>query len=414
MLTREPLLIIDDDAGQRLLLEAILAELPYALTITGSAAEALDAFEKLNHKVVICDIHLPGDVSGTEILKRLMERPQPPVVIMLTVEKGIRQIIDTLRLGAYEYVLKPTDPRELRSIVQQAFDHAHSEELQRNAEKERIRRVETQLASKRVAEGLLRRQNDKFARALFGNIHTSFTQGKGVGAMTTLVSMLAGSPKTPDGKNYLIATEILDMILDNQTAVNDMISLFGELQLLVSQDFVLFDVTLGEFHSIIRDTIYELKPMADLQGHRVVLSDLNPRFVGGRLRLNWEFMRKALKELLLNAFKFSPPQTTVTVLVEYLYTRVQITVLNSPLSGNADEPGGIPEEFRKVIFEPFFRLSRVVHEQYGTLEYGLGLTFVEKIVQMHQGSIISSTIRNFENEGREPADLVAFEIELPS
>ena len=41
MLTREPLLIIDDDAGQRLLLEAILAELPYALTITGSAAEAL-------------------------------------------------------------------------------------------------------------------------------------------------------------------------------------------------------------------------------------------------------------------------------------------------------------------------------------------------------------------------------------
>ena len=167
----------------------------------------------------------------------------------------------------------------------------------------------------RVAEGLLRRQNDKFARALFGNIHTSFTQGKGVGAMTTLVSMLAGSSKTPDGKNYLIATEILDMILDNQTAVNDMISLFGELQLLVSQDFVLFDVTLGEFHSIIRDTIYELKPMADLQGHRVVLSDLNPRFVGGRLRLNWEFMRKALKELLLNAFKFSPPQTTVTVRV---------------------------------------------------------------------------------------------------
>lgn len=414
MLTREPLLIVEDDPVQQALLEKILAELPYALTITGNASEALDAFDKLGHKVVVCDIHLPGEIPGTEILKRLMERPKPPVVIMLTVETGIRQIIETLRLGAYEYILKPADPGELQTIVTQAFDHAHSEELERNAEKERIRRVETQLASKRVAEGLLRRQNDKFAKALFGNIHTSFTQGKGVGAMTTLVSMLAGSPKTPDGKNYLIATEILDMILDNQTAVNDMIGLFGELQLLVSQDFVLFDVTLGEFHSIVRDTIYELKPMADLQGHRVVLSELNPRFAGGRLKLNWEFMRKALKELLLNAFKFSPPETTVTVLVEYLYTRVQVTILNTPLPGSADEPAGIPEEYRKIIFEPFFRLSRVVHEQYGTLEYGLGLTFVEKIVQMHQGNIVCSTIRNFENEGREPADLIAFEIELPS
>ncbi len=414
MLAREPLLIVDDDPVQQALLERILTGMPYALTITGNATEALDAFEKLNHKVVICDVHLPGDISGTEILKRLMEKPKPPVVIMLTVENGIRQIIDTLRLGAYDYVLKPAEAKELQQIVTNAFDHAHSDELLRNTEKDRVQRLETQLATKRVAEGLMRRQNDKFAKALFGNIHTSFTQGKGVGAMTTLVSMLAGSQKAPDGKNYLIPTDILDMILDNQTAVNDMIGMFGELQLLVSQDFVLFDVTLGEFHSIIRDTIYELKPQADLQGNRVVLSELNPRFSGGHLKLNWEFMRKGLKELLLNAMKFSPPGSTVTVLVEYLYTRVQVTILNMPLPGSVDEPAGIPEEFRRIIFEPFFRLSRVVHEQYGTLEYGLGLTFVEKIVQMHRGDIRCTTIRDFENEGRETADLIAFEIELPS
>lgn len=414
MLTREPLLIVEDDPLQQALLERILTGLPYALTITGNAHEALDAFEKLGHKVVICDVHLPGDISGTEILRRLMEKENPPVVIMLTIDDGIRQIIDTLRLGAYDYVLKPAEPKEFQQIITRAFDHAHSEELLRNTEKDRVRRMETQLATKRVAEGLMRRQNDKFARALFGNIHTSFTQGKGVGAMTTLVSMLAGSPKTPDGQNYLVPIDVLDMILDNQTAVSDMIGMFGELQLLVSQDFVLFDVSLGEFHGIIRDMIYELKPMADLQGHRIVLSDLNPRFSGGRLRLNWEFMRKGLRELLLNAVKFSPPETTVTVLVEYLYTRTQVTVLNKPLPATQDEPGGIPEEFRKLIFEPFFRLSRVVHEQYGTLEYGLGLTFVEKIVQMHKGEIRCATIRDYENENHEAADLIAFEIELPS
>jgi DNA-binding response OmpR family regulator len=414
MLTREPLLIVDDDPVQQALLERILTGLPYALTISGSAGEALDAFDKLNHKVVICDIHLPGDISGTEILKRLMEKEKPPVVIMLTSETGIRQIIDTLRLGAYDYVLKPADPKEFQQIVTKAFDHAHTSELLRNTEKERVQRMESQLATKRVAEGLMRRQNDKFAKALFGNIHTSFTQGKGVGAMTTLVSMLAGATKTADGKNYLVATDVLDMILDNQTAVSDMIGMFGELQLLVSQDFVLFDVSLGEFHAIIRDTIYGLKPMAEQRGHRIVLSELNPRFSGGRLKLNWELMRKGLKELILNAMKFSPPETTVIILVEYLYTRVQVTILNTPLLATADEPAGVPEESRKAIFEPFFRLSRVVHEQYGTLEYGLGLTFVEKIVQMHKGEIRCTTIRDFENEDRAAGDLIAFEIELPS
>ena len=125
-------------------------------------------------------------------------------------------------------------------------------------------------------------------------------------------------------------------------------------------------------------------------------------------------MRKVLKELLLNALKFSPPETVVTVLVEYLYTRVQVTILNAPLPGSADEPSGIPEEFRKAVFEPFFRLSRVVHEQYGTLEYGLGLTFVEKVVQMHKGDIRCTTIRDFKHQDGETPELIAFEIELPS
>ena len=189
MLTREPLLIVDDDPVQQALIEKILSGLPYALTLTGNAEEALNAYDKLNHKVVICDIHLPGDVSGTEILKRLMEKPGAPVVIMLTVEHGIRQIIETLRIGAYDYVVKPADPRELQLIVQRAFDHAHSEELLRNTERDRVQRLETQLATKRVADGLVRRQNDRFARALFGNIHTSFTQGKGIGHQAAALAL---------------------------------------------------------------------------------------------------------------------------------------------------------------------------------------------------------------------------------
>jgi len=412
MTKKQPLLIIEDDPVHHTLLEKALSHQPYSLTLAGNADEAFRAFEKLGHRVVLCDIHLPGEVSGTDILRRLMQAPNPPVVIMITSDNGTTHIIETFKLGAQDYLIKPVQDAELQQAIRRAFDLVHTRDMLVQTEKARLAKLEQQLATKRVTDLLIRRQNDKFAKALFGNIHTSFTQGKGIGALTTLVSMLAGSPLTPDGRNYQIPKDVLDMIFENQSSVNQMIDIFGELQLLVSQDFVLHEVMLEEFHKIIGDIVYELQPLAAFESHRLVLSELAPRFNGVPLHLNWEFMRKAIRELLLNAMKFSPPGSPVTVLVESLYTRLLITILNSPLPATSDDPAGIPEEFRRVIFDPFFRISRVVHERYGTLEYGLGLTYVEKVIQMHKGSIRCLTVEE-QSGGQEARELIAFEIELP-
>jgi signal transduction histidine kinase len=189
--------------------------------------------------------------------------------------------------------------------------------------------------------------------------------------------------------------------------------MFSELHLLVSQDLVLHDVTLGEFHKIVSDLIFELTPMIELRRHVVVLSELPPRFSGEVLKMNWEFMRKALRELLINALKFSEDESTITVLIEYKFTRVLVSVLNEPLRTNVQGIQGIPEEYRKLVFEPFFRISRVVREQYRTLEYGLGLTLVDKIVHMHHGKIRCTTLQNFLAGEGNATELVAFEIELP-
>lgn len=414
MSRKQPVLILEDDPVQQALIERMLADYPYALTMAGTADEAVAAFEKLHHTVALLDIQMPSGNSGIDVLRKLMDSSRPPVSVMLTGEADLQKVIESMRVGAYDFVIKPVDAQNLRGIVERAFHSAHTAELARTAEQERRRKLDAQLATKHVAERLLRRENDKFAKALFGNIHTSFSQGRGVGVMTTLVSMLAGTPLSADGQHYLVGKDVLDMIMDNQAAVSDMIQTFSELQILVSQDMVLFDMSLGEFHGIVRDLVFEMQPVTNLRGHRILLSDLPARFTGVPLKINWEYFRKALRELLLNAMKFSPENSTITILVEYLFSRVLITVLNQPAQISREESMGIPEEFRKVIFEPFFRLSKVVHEQYKTLEYGLGLTLVEKVVNMHQGHIRCTTLKDhfLSSEGDE--ELIAFEIELPS
>lgn len=413
MLRKKTLLLVEDDPVQQALLERMLSVLPYSLTLAGSAEEAMSAFLKIRHEVVLCDINLPGDMSGVDLLRQLKETPHPPVVVMLTVETVIRRVIETMRLGAYDYLLKPVQQSELEHVLARAFAYAQSEVTARIAERERAEYHEKRLASRQIAEQLVRRQNDKFAKALFGNMFTSFSQGRGVGSLTTLVAMLAGSQLSEDQKSYLVPKDILDLIFDNQDAVNAMIEMFSELHLLVSQDFVLHDVSLGEFHKIVSDLIFEMGPIIKIRRHVVVLSDLPPRFSGEILKLNWEFMRKALRELIINALKFSEEETTVTVLIEYRFTRVLVTVLNEPIRSDSDYVQGIPEEYRKLVFEPFFRISRVVREHYRTLEYGLGLTLVDKIVYMHRGKIRCSTLQNYIQGEMTATDLVSFEIELP-
>lgn len=391
----------------------MLSALPYALTIVGSAEQALDALQKVRYEVILCCLELTQGMSGVEFLQALSGTPQPPVTLMLAEKSAAEKIIAAVRLGAYDFLLKPVQSRELDEALSRAFAHAQAEAAAQWAERERAEHAAKRLASYQVAEKLVRRQNDKFTRALFGNMFTSFSQGRGVGSLTTLVSMLSGAKLSDDGQNYLIPKDILDLIQDNQSVVNAMIAMFSELHLLVSQDLVLHDITLGEFHKIVNDLIFALEPVIALRGHTVILSELAPRFAGAQLKLNWEFMHKALRELLVNALKFSPDASTVTVLFEYKFTRVLITVLNEPLRGESDSVQGIPEEYRRLVFEPFFRLSRVVREEYRTLEYGLGLTLVDKIVQMHRGQIRCTAMQNFLSGDSNAAELVAFEIELP-
>lgn len=414
MLKKHSLLIIAADPVQQALLERILSTLPYSLSLAANADDALAAFHKVNHEVVLCDISLPGKQSGGEVLHTLMNTTQPPVVVMLVSEADSRSVIDTMRQGAFDYILKPVQAAEVQRVLERAHNKAVTEMLRKQAEQERAQRVEQQLATRRITDQLVRRQANKLSKALFSNIHTSFTQGRGVGSLTTLVSMLGGSPLSADGANYLISKDILEMIFDNQKAVSDMIEVFGELHLLVSQDFALFDVTLGEFHKIIHDIIYEMQPLSALRGHQVLLNELPAALSGVRLKLNWEFMRKAIRELLLNAMKFSPENSTVTVLVEHAHTRALITVLNAPLHLGTSEITGIPEDYRKIVFEPFFRITRVVHEQYRTLEYGLGLTYVDKVVQMHKGNILCTTVQDYSADNGVVENLVALEIELPT
>lgn len=414
MLQKFPLLIVEDDPTQQALLERTLSSLPYAINIAATAEEAMDAFDKVGHGVVLCDITLPGEKTGVDILRWLMQKANAPVVVMLTSDGDIAMVIETMRMGAFDYLLKPVTTAELTRAVERARVRAETEAINRRAELERAARREQQLATQRIKDQLSRQQKNKFAHAMFSNIHTSMTQGRGIGALTTLLWMLPEAEKTPDGSNFVVSNWQMELIGENLQAVTEMVEIFAELEKLVAGELQLAESNLGDFYRTIRELIAELQSLAAIRGHRILLNELPPRFSGVPLKLNMPFIRKAIRELIINAMKFSPENSRITLLVENQHTGVIISVLNEPIVDTGLGRSGIPDEFRKAIFEPFFRISRTLHEQYRTLEYGLGLTLVDRVVQTHRGNIVCTKVTDFSAEESEARELISFEIELPT
>ena len=115
------LLIAEDEANLRLVLQKELQRLGYRVHVAPDGEAALRKLEESNVDVLLCDINMPR-MDGMELLRRVHERPNPPEVIMLTGQGTIETAVEAMRSGAYDYLTKPYSITELDVRVRQAAE----------------------------------------------------------------------------------------------------------------------------------------------------------------------------------------------------------------------------------------------------------------------------------------------------
>jgi len=115
------LLIAEDEANLRLVLQKELQRLGYRVHVAEDGEAALRKLEESNVDVLLCDINMPR-MDGMELLRRVHERPNPPEVIMLTGQGTIETAVEAMRSGAYDYLTKPYSISELDVRVRQAAE----------------------------------------------------------------------------------------------------------------------------------------------------------------------------------------------------------------------------------------------------------------------------------------------------
>ena len=120
-MTSYSILIVDDETLTLNNLRKALEKEGYEIYLADSGERALEIMDKLKPDLVLLDLMLPG-ISGLEVLKNTKERGNETIVIMMTAYEILEKAVEAMKLGAYDYILKPFKISDLKNTIRRALE----------------------------------------------------------------------------------------------------------------------------------------------------------------------------------------------------------------------------------------------------------------------------------------------------
>jgi len=120
------ILIIEDEGSQRMLLREFLEERGYTVDEAETGEEGIKKVKKKAFDVVLIDIRLP-DISGIEVLKEIRKINLEIKAIMITAFQDVKLVVESLKNGAFNYLVKPINLEELLINIRKAQENLRLE-----------------------------------------------------------------------------------------------------------------------------------------------------------------------------------------------------------------------------------------------------------------------------------------------
>jgi two-component system response regulator GlrR len=120
---RAPVLVVDDDASSLSYISLALEQIGHSVRTAENGLRALAAMEREVPALVISDLQMPA-MGGLELLVHIKERWPAVPVMLITVETDIQTVVEVVRRGAINYLVKPVAPAVLQASVAKALAHA--------------------------------------------------------------------------------------------------------------------------------------------------------------------------------------------------------------------------------------------------------------------------------------------------
>jgi two-component system response regulator AtoC len=134
MTQQKRLLVIDDEENLRHLLRSMLSKEGYEVYLAADGQAGLALLEQQDFDIILCDLRMPN-MDGIEFLKQVAGRTVTASIITMSAYGTMDLAIETMQLGAYDYISKPFKPAEILLVLKKA------------EERERLKKENSQLRS---------------------------------------------------------------------------------------------------------------------------------------------------------------------------------------------------------------------------------------------------------------------------
>jgi DNA-binding NtrC family response regulator len=116
------ILVVDDEEAFRYMLSSLLQDAGYTVDTAPDGVSAINAVQTKPFHLVLCDVKMPK-VDGIEVLKFIKTNFPGSEVVMLTGTASIQSAVQCMKVGAYDYITKPTTSDDLLSTIHRALEH---------------------------------------------------------------------------------------------------------------------------------------------------------------------------------------------------------------------------------------------------------------------------------------------------
>ena len=381
-------LVVDDEESVVVTIKAILQLDGYDVATTTSGAEARKMVRDQEFDLVLTDLRLE-DGDGLDVLRAVRDHFPETVTIMLTGYASLESAIQALRVGAYDYLLKPSEVEELRSTVARGIERRRLglEVKARVVELERANREVADLNSSlqlRIDEATaelkeryeqlkeLDRMKSQFLSIASHELKTPITAMSGFlqVALRRVRRMIDGGAEQPPGEGLQVVLEQLEVVY-RQT---------GKLARLIDELLDVSRIQTGRIEFRYADV--DLGELADEVATRMQLTTATHQITVKRengvvVTADRDHIEQVLNNLVTNAIKYSPGGGAIVIDVGREDGGVRLSVRDNGI--------GIPGEELESIFGLFYRSpDRAARDQAGM---GLGLYISKEIVNRHGGRI---------------------------
>jgi DNA-binding NtrC family response regulator len=135
---RERALIAEDNDDMRDLLQEVLEDAGYETLVAANGRQALAHIEKENELIdlLITDVRMP-EMTGGELLAKARELRSEAPVIVITAFGSVEQAVEMVKAGAYQYLTKPFENRDLLRLVEEALERSAAQREQARLRREK-------------------------------------------------------------------------------------------------------------------------------------------------------------------------------------------------------------------------------------------------------------------------------------